>query len=309
MTSLSYQLESNLILAQKGKTFFWAKCCMQRHAADAAARLYRFCRYIDDIADECNNPQQAKQQLQKVREDLTQQQSSDPVIQDAIALFQQYQIQTEIPLHLLEGVLSDLEHLPPRTVEELLRYCYQVAGTVGLMMSRLLQIQDARAAAHAIDLGIAMQLTNICRDVQQDALMGRRYLPDSLIGHVDSERLINPKAALQSQSIACITTLLQLADQYYASAYQGLCFIPLRARFAINIAGKLYQRIGLKLTQGNYRYWEFRAYVGVLEKVRISISSLIYAALNPRFYYYHHPHLPQLHQALGKLPYANTQTL
>ena len=122
-----------------------------------------------------------------------------------------------------------------------------MAGTVGLMMSKILDVNDPRALAHAIDLGIAMQITNICRDVTEDAHLKRRYLPASLIGNVEPAQLLNPDLATQGQLRATLKSLLQLADQYYKSGYEGLCFITLRSRLSIAIASSLYRQIGLIL--------------------------------------------------------------
>ena len=118
--------------------------------------------------------------------------SADPMIQDGIDLMHECRISPLIAVELVKGLLSDLD--PVRCPDEaaLLQYCYRVAGTVGVMMCGVLDVSDRAAFAHAIDLGIAMQLTNICRDIATDAAANRRYLPASLIGDLAPEELIKP---------------------------------------------------------------------------------------------------------------------
>jgi len=305
----AYQTESNLILAQRGKTFFWARFCLNQTQAREATRLYRFCRYIDDIGDECADPNQAKKTLTSIIKSLRAGEADHPIVHDAIKLFQQYGIEIEIPILLIEGVISDLDEVAIKDIETLLVYCYQVAGTVGIMMCKLLGVKNKAAYAHAIDLGIAMQLTNICRDVKEDAVLGRRYLPNTLVGNISLSSLSNPDSQSQTTLINAVKKLLELAQQYYDSAGKGFCFIPLRARFAIALAAKLYQQIGMVLKNNDYHYWQQRAYVSTQSKLLISLGCIARHLINPLFYRYQFHHAATLHQSLRLLPYANTRKI
>jgi phytoene synthase len=138
-------------------------------------------------------------------------------------------IEPGIVRELIAGMASDAETVRVADEAELLRYCYRAAGTVGLMMCRVLDAPEPAAAAHAVDLGIAMQLTNLCRDVSADARMGRRYLPASLVGDIGPTELIDPSPTLQPALRAAVARLLALAETYYASGEAGLPFLPVRA--------------------------------------------------------------------------------
>jgi len=309
MNVKAYQIESNLILAQRGKTFFWAKFCLKQTQATDATRLYRFCRYIDDIADECSDSASAMHRLLHIIACLRAGESNDPIVQDAIGLFRHYQIEVDIPILLIEGVISDLDDVAIRDVASLLIYCYQVAGTVGIMMCKILGVREQAAYAHAIDLGIAMQLTNICRDVKEDAQLGRRYLPKSLVGNISLSQLIQPDQQSQIVIVNAIKQLLALAQSYYQSGHQGLCFLPLNARLAISLAATLYQAIGTVLKNNHYQYWQARAYVTPVNKLLLSLRCMSSKLFDPAFYQYQHHHSATLHSSLRCLPYVNSTTL
>jgi len=302
---IDYLKESNQVLSNKGKTFSWAKFLLTKKQANRAVRLYRFCRFIDDLGDEYTSIKSAKLALDKITEDLKSGASTDPIVADAIALFSECQIDVGVPVLFIEGVLSDLKRVRIKNEQELIVYCYQVAGTVGLMMSKILDVNDPRALAHAIDLGIAMQITNICRDVTEDAHLKRRYLPASLIGNVEPAQLLNPDLATQGQLRATLKSLLQLADQYYKSGYEGLCFITLRSRLSIAIASSLYRQIGLILKKEQYECWRFRSVASPSLKLKLSFKIVMTSLLDKDFFKYKNPHKQCLHLAIKKMPYVH----
>jgi phytoene synthase len=137
----------------------------------------------------------------------------------------------------------DVEGFHYQTLADLELYCYRVAGVVGLMMCPVLGADPARAPAPAAALGRAMQLTNIARDVQADAQMGRMYLPEELLPSSSVEAL----ACEPERALPAIKVLLHLADRWYQEGMEGIRFLPLRTAFAIAVAGKVYQAIGRKL--------------------------------------------------------------
>ncbi len=290
------------ILAKKGKTFHWAKRLLNPKHGERATRLYAFCRYLDDLADEATSKAQARTQLMEVSRALQTGQTNDPVIADALQLMMECRIEPSIPQELINGLLTDLEEVELKTVDELLRYCYRVAGTVGLMMSDVLDVADPGASAFAIDLGIGMQLTNICRDIQEDARMGRRYVPTEIIGKVTMEELINPTEVPQKRLRVGVEYLLNLADNYYRSGESGLPFLPLRARHGILIAAKVYRAIGVKLRERDFNYWEERAVISKGRKVRITLAALAGSFIGSGFWRKPLRHKAELHRALKGLP-------
>ena len=307
--SIDYIKESNNILANKGKTFFWAKFLLKQEHAEDATRLYRFCRYIDDIGDESDDKDHAHQVLSKVISEINTGISSDPVINDAIKLFNKKNIDIRVPIQLINGVLSDLQSVRIASKDQLLIYCYRVAGTVGLMMSKILDVNDERAYAHAIDLGIAMQLTNICRDVTEDAIMQRRYIPGSMCNNPEPELLINPDKEIKILISKNLNDLLHMADSYYQSGHDGLCFLPLRARMGMAIAAFLYRHIGVKLKNKNYEFWMGRVFVPKSLKLKLTLQILLRSIFDAGFHQYKVQHQVQLHQPLKNLPYANESAL
>ena len=288
-------------LARKGRSFHWARRFLDPAHADRTTRLYGFCRRVDDLADEAQSHDSAHAALDRVGRDLRAGVSTDPLTVDAIRLFDECEIAVDVPLLLIAGVTSDLDPVRIGTEDELLRYCYRVAGTVGLMMCATLDVTDPEALPHAIDLGIAMQLTNLCRDVFEDALAGRRYLPASLVGAIEPERLVAPDPEDHRRAQAAMLKLLDLADRYYASGEDGLWYLPARARYAILVAGRVYRSIGLRLRRRAPAAWERRAVVPATAKAAISVGALLWLPSRTRG----QPHAPALHTALVGLPDIN----
>lgn len=297
--------DAEVVLATKGRTFYWARYLLGQVYGGRATRLYGFCRHLDDLVDEASSNEEARRALDSHRRDLLVGRSNDPLVSDALALMQQCTIDPIFALELISGVESDLELVRIADVDELLRYCYQVAGTVGLMMTGVLDVKCQRALPHAIDLGIAMQLTNICRDVADDAKLDRRYLPASLLGDLEVGQLIAPDASLQDEIRHCVMTLLDLAERYYKSGEAGLHYLPLNARAAILVAARVYREIGQVLRARDFAYWEGRAFVTPRVKLTRTATALLGTLSSPGFWYAKQKHDPALHAALKGLPSAS----
>ena len=294
--------EANLILATKGRTFHWARYLLGRVYGERATRLYRYCRHLDDLVDEAGSSEQAQAALFRHRRELLTGQSDDLLVADALSLMAQCQVDPRYALELIDGVESDLKSVRVSDTDELLRYCYKVAGTVGLMMTGVLDVKCARALPHAIDLGIAMQLTNICRDVAEDASLNRRYLPASLVGDLDMTCLMRPEPAVQIELRAGLRQLLDLAERYYKSGEEGLHYLPLNARAAILVAARVYREIGEVLKARDYAYWEGRAYVTSQRKFATTALALVSTPLTIGFWRASRSHDASLHAALRDLP-------
>jgi len=271
---------ADTLLAQRGHSFHWARRLLSDRHAERATRLYGFCRRMDDLADgsplptAANTAHAAHAAFAVVRLALQTGQTDDPALQDMLQLMDHCGIDPVIPLDLIQGVEGDLHEVRVADLSELLRYSYRVAGTVGLMMTAALDVSAPEALPHAIDLGIAMQLTNICRDVRDDALLGRRYLPASLVGELDPAALIAPVGAVRAAAVQAIRTLLDLADRHYASGEQGLRHLPAGARTGILVAARLYREIGVVLRQRDFDCWSSRARVGAATKATITLGAL-----------------------------------
>ncbi len=264
MSSTAKSIEPAVsVLAHHGKSFRFAGRFLDKKQLEDCARLYRFCRFVDDLVDEVSDADAARAELASLKRDLELGHSSVPVVEDFIDLASQCQMQSEVILELIRGIESDLQPVLVSTDADLLRYCYRVAGTVGLLMCDVLGVQDPKAKAHAIDLGIGMQLTNIARDVQEDAGMGRRYIPGQWLGEIAPQALSNPSTRESELLVESAQRLLSLAELYYESGKAGLRFLPPRARQGIKVAASVYREIGLVIAARGFDVSAGRAYVGL----------------------------------------------
>ena len=289
------------VLAHHGKSFRFAGRFLDKNQLEDCARLYRFCRFIDDLVDEASDTRAARNQLAALKNDLSYGCSSEPIVQDFIELAKQCQMQAKVVLELIKGIESDLDPVLIQNEFQLLRYCYRVAGTVGLLMCDVFEVHDKNARNHAIDLGIGMQLTNIARDVKEDATLGRRYIPSDWAGKVAPELLAEPRQKTPNSINESVKRLIALADNYYASGSQGLRFLPSRAQAGITIAAAIYREIGTVLSERGFDIHSGRAHVGLLRKIRVALRSVL---SNPRSQPYE-SHDPTLHTHLAGLPNAH----
>ena len=239
------------ILATSGERFFWARRFLGRKMGHDAAVLYSFCRVLDDMAD--GDIPDGPAHLRQIQSLMKQGEwTQHPVLKHHAPLVEAYQLPHDVIGSLVEGLMDDQAPQVLIKVEaSLIQYAYKVAGTVGLLMCNILNNEDPRAKAHAVALGIAMQLTNIARDVVEDAKMGRRYLPGEWVNHLAPEDIVLASKDPQSHEGTLITLaverLLELAAVYYASGRAGLSYLPLRAHFSIGVAAKVYRQIGRQL--------------------------------------------------------------
>jgi phytoene synthase len=291
-------LDADRVLAAKGKSFYWARHLLGPKHASRATRLYRFCRYVDDLADEDQSAARSKKNITALRESILSGSTEDVVVQDGLALINACQIDKRAVLDLIAGVWSDTELVRMEDDAHLVQYCYQVAGTVGLMMCKVLDVDHPEAEAFAIDLGIAMQLTNVCRDIQADALVDRRYIPSALVNGLDPSELIRPSEAHKQVVQQAVATLLNLADDYYQSGERGLSYLPFRARLAILVAARLYREIGQKLRRQEYEYWHQRIVVSKAKKLMLTIEVFLTAPFTAKFWCYPSQHDAKLHASL-----------
>ena len=157
-------------------------------------------------------------------------------------------------------MLSDQGSVRITNEKELLRYCHAVAGTVGVMVQSILNCSQRQSIYFAVDLGVAMQLTNIARDVLEDAQIGRRYIPSTWLD-IEPEKIAQKNSSDKEAISKAAEKLISLAETYYESASKGIYYIPMRSRIAIAIALKLYRQIGVKLVQNGTQWWKGRTIV------------------------------------------------
>lgn len=218
----------------------------------AVRRLYAACRAVDDLADETGGAAGAAA-LARLRRDLrTGTASDDGPAADFLALHRSRGLSLAPASTLVDTVAGDIRHRPVRTEAELMDYAHGVAGTVGLMMCDLLGVTQTRARGCATRLGRAMQLTNIARDVVEDARMGRRYLPAAW-GAPAPDALADPSPAACAALRPAMARALAAAERDYAAGAAGLAALDLRARLAVALAARTYRDIGRRIAEDGYR--------------------------------------------------------
>ena len=298
-------LTSEDSLAANGKSFHWARRFLGERMGADAARLYAFCRILDDMAD--GDIENGPSRLAVIRADLEAgRTSSDP----ALASFQPFMASQSFPgdvmIALIDGLLDDQkDEVALASEADLLRYAYRVAGTVGLLMCHVLDCDDSEAHAHAIDLGIAMQLTNIARDVLEDARMNRRYIPADWVSGATPADIRTasgrPDSPVGREVTMAVSRLLDLAETFYSSGARGYRYLPLRAHVAISIAARVYRQIGVQLRGSDCAWHEGRQMTSKATKVRCSVMAL--ASLTVRWRR-RDLHDRRLHADLQGLPYV-----
>lgn len=240
--------ESREVLRAHARSFRIAAWFLPSDVQDDAAVCYAFCRNVDDAVDGASDPLSGRAAGESLLAELRGRAMPRPIVVAWRKMALRRRVPSYTAYHLLDGALSDTEPVRIPDDASLVRYAYEVAGTVGLMMCGLLGVKDKAAHPHAVDLGIGMQLTNICRDVAEDAAMGRVYLPRTrLEAHGTSPEALLAGDAPREAVAAVVREVLGLAERYYASAERGMPAIPARSRLAIYAAMHLYRAIGRKL--------------------------------------------------------------
>ena len=239
------------------KSFNWAGFFLPKKTYLNCSSLYDFCRTIDNIADNNEVLENKKKNLLNFRNNFNNRDFSDSVIKNMWYLIDKFEISTKIVNDLIDGAESDLkEKVKINSQKELLIYSYRVAGTVGLMMAKILNVKNKNALKSAIDLGIAMQLTNISRDIVEDAKNNRFYI---------------------SSDFKSIKETLKLADEFYKSSFSSISKIPISFRFAILVARRVYRKIGYNILKKknieNYKS-SGKIYVNNMSKVFQTLLSI-----------------------------------
>ena len=213
------------------KSFNWSGFFLPKKIYYKCSVLYDFCRTLDNIADQNKDLEIKKKELGQFRNKFEQKNQEDRVIKNMWDLMNEKSISKKIVEDLFDGINSDLKkEVKIETEKELLIYSYRVAGTVGLMMAKIFGVKKKESLQRAIDLGIAMQLTNIARDVVEDEKKNRVYLIKS-----------------SNDAFKSIKNIILKADSFYESSFEGIKDIPLNSRFSIIVARRVYRQIGKKI--------------------------------------------------------------
>tara|TARA_A100001011_G_scaffold100428_1_gene105815 strand:- start:493 stop:1338 length:846 start_codon:yes stop_codon:yes gene_type:complete len=240
----------NNLLKKHAKSFYWASFFLSKETFIKCSSLYSFCRTLDDIVDDNNKLEIKKDNFLKFKKNFINKDLNNPIIKEMWSIINSEKISEKVVIDLFDGVETDLkEKVNIDSKKELLVYSYRVAGTVGLMMSKILKVKDKEALKGAVDLGIAMQLTNIARDVCEDRDRNRQY--------------IKPEFSVIKETI-------NESQIFYQKSFYSISTIPLRSRFSVIVARRIYKKIGhYILKQKNIENYNKagKIYVPIFEKI------------------------------------------
>ena len=247
----------NNLLKKHAKSFYWASFFLSSDTLNKCSSLYNFCRTLDDIVDDNNNLEVRKEIFSKFKMDFENRSLNNQIIKDMWSIIDSENISKQIVLDLFDGVETDLkEKVIINSKKDLLIYSYRVAGTVGLMMSKILKVKNKEALKGAIDLGIAMQLTNIARDVCEDKERNRQYV---------------------RYDFSSIQEIIKESQIFYENSFSSIRNIPFRSRFSVIVARRVYRKIGdYILKQKNIDNYNKagKIYVPIFEKIIQTILSI-----------------------------------
>ena len=214
----------NNFLKKHAKSFYWASFFLSSNTFEKCSSLYNFCRTLDDIVDDNKDLNVKKEIFSKFKKNFESKNFKNQIIKDMWSVIDSENISKQIVIDLFDGVETDLEEkVVINSKKDLLVYSYRVAGTVGLMMSKILKVKNKEALKGAIDLGIAMQLTNIARDVCEDKERNRQYV---------------------SHDFSAIREIIDESKIFYEKSFSSISKIPLRSRFSVIVARRVYRKIG-----------------------------------------------------------------
>lgn len=267
------------------KSFALASRLLPSHCRDAVVVLYAWCRRADDAVDRSPHDERPAAIVRLRAEllaiyrgeldfddvDSARAAGFDPTLLAFAEVVRRHHIPFEYPSEMLAGMESDVVGFRPNTLEDLLLYCHRVAGTVGLMMCHVLGVRDASALRNAAHLGIAMQLTNVCRDIEEDWLDGRLYIPGSILCVAENARALPPPPAVAR----AVQLLLAHADRYYYSGDRGLGALSFRGALSVRAARLIYAAIGARLAKRDFDALSGRVVVPLLVKLALVVRALV----------------------------------
>ncbi|MEO0398523.1 MAG: phytoene/squalene synthase family protein [Pseudomonadota bacterium] len=283
---------SRAAIADGSKSFALASHFFDAPMRDDAQMLYAWCRYCDDVIDgqtlgadapdAAMTPAERARRLDGLKSMTRDALNGGPCTEPAFEAFRhvalKHRLPDSYPLDLLDGFAHDVTPRLYLSMDDLLTYCYGVAGVVGVMMAIVMGVDrdDVETLDRACDLGLAFQLTNICRDIMDDAAAGRVYLPQDVLAEeglsAEPSVLLSPenKDAVWRAAVR----QLRVADAYYESATEGVRRLPTRAAAAIAAARNIYRAIGARLRAGGPEAWRGRVYVAKRRKMMLALAGI-----------------------------------
>ena len=251
-------MSNNSYLSVYAKSFSWAGFFLPKKTLNKCSALYDFCRVADNLADDEEKIENKEKKFNQFEKDFNQKNFDNPIIKNMWDLIDEFNISLKIVHDLLIGIKSDIKKsVKLNSKKDLLIYSYRVAGTVGLMMAKILRVSKKSSLKSAIDLGIAMQLTNISRDVIEDYKNNRSYI---------------------DKNFEEISSTVNLAETFYENSFYSIKDIPISFRFSILVARRVYRKIGHKILNkknlNNYQN-SGKIYVSNAEKVLETFLSII----------------------------------
>ena len=292
------------ILRQNGKSFYWAGKLLPKKYLTRCAELYSFCRLLDDIAD----TKTKDKNLIKLNYilDLFKKNDYKKLEENNInvpSYLKNCKLSKSKIIDLICGLIFDQKLVRIKSEKELILYCYRVAGTVGVLMCIALDCKEKKSHDFAIDLGIAMQLTNILRDIKEDAELNRRYLPGNFVKNLTPKQIINISQNIKHKDHLivqeAIKKILLLSDLYYKSGNAGLFFLKFQFKIVIAVASNIYRQIGVKLKNKSYNWYEARIFTTIYDKFKITIKTILSISLffkinSPKHKLSLHKHLKEI---------------
>jgi phytoene synthase len=285
--SIQTVMQAQEVTRRYAKTFYFASHALPPEKRTAAYALYSFCRYVDNLVDETDAPERVAGQLALVRRRLDEIFDKDQWVPRWALLretINRFGIPKQYFLDLVEGVEMDVTLSRVQTYPELESYCYHVASVVGLMMTCVLQPGDARALPYAADLGSAMQLTNILRDVGEDYARGRIYLPAHELMAFDVHEELFAQNTVTGPFRRFMRFQVRRARELYRKADAGIAMLPNDgSRFCVRLMSNLYSRILNAIEAHDYDVFSRRAHVPLPTKLGVALAVAARRTCSPYF--------------------------
>ena len=263
------------VIRKHSQSFSMTARLLPKHIRADVETLYAWCRWCDNAVDDAPTPDVARVRLATLRADVELIYRGKSPVHAAsnwlADLVSRYSIPKVYPLELLDGMEMDLSQCVIKSEKELYLYCHRAAGTVGLMMCQVLGVNEPSARRFADALGIAMQMTNIARDVAEDWQRGRCYLPETWL-----VTRLGPGNSPRNEEIRfAVEQLLDLADHYYDLGLKGLRYLPVQSQTAILVSAAVYREIGQIIREKDFRVMDGRVFVPKVRKMKLVAQSII----------------------------------